>query len=202
MGREIVCTRKDGTLFPADLAVSQVNHFGLFTGILRDISSLKEMQRHILEIASEEQRRIGFELHDGTQQELTGLSLYANALQDTIQTAIEVDAPDSSVVQFNQNDFERLKHTASLLTKRIAETNEHVRDLAHGIMPVQIDAEGLRSALMELVTSINATRKSAANLSKWVRFLFGIIQRPRIFIASRRKLSPTHFDTGQRITSR
>ncbi len=159
MGREIVCTRKDGTLFPADLAVSQVNHFGLFTGILRDISSLKEMQRHILEIASDEQRRIGFELHDGTQQELTGLSLYANALQDTIQTAIEVDAPDSSVVQFNQNDFERLKHTASLLTKRIAETNEHVRDLAHGIMPVQIDAEGLRSALMELVTSINATKE-------------------------------------------
>ncbi len=69
--------------FPADLAVSQVNHLGLFTGILRDISSLKEMQRHILEIASEEQRRIGFELHDGTQQELTGLSLYANALQET-----------------------------------------------------------------------------------------------------------------------
>ncbi len=159
MGREVVCRRKDGTIFPADLAVSQVNHLGLFTGILRDISSLKEMQRHILEIASEEQRRIGFELHDGTQQELTGLSLYANALQETIQTAIELDAPDSSLVQFNQMDFERLKHTASLLTKRIAETNEHVRDLAHGIMPVQIDAEGLRSALMELVASINATKE-------------------------------------------
>ena len=45
--------------FPADLAVSQVNHLGLFTGILRDVSALKEMQRHVLEIASEEQRRIG-----------------------------------------------------------------------------------------------------------------------------------------------
>ncbi len=87
----------------------------LYTGILRDISSLKEMQRHILEIASEEQRRIGFELHDGTQQELTGLSLYANALQDTIQAAVELDSPDSPVVQFKPMDFGRLKHTVSLL---------------------------------------------------------------------------------------
>ncbi len=61
--REVLCRRKDGTTFPADLAVSQVDHLGLFTGILRDISSRKVMQRHILEIASDEPRRIGLELH-------------------------------------------------------------------------------------------------------------------------------------------
>ncbi len=158
VGREVVCRRKDGSTFPADLAVSQVDHLGLFTGILRDISSLKEMQRHVLEIASDEQRRIGFELHDGTQQELTGLSLYANALQETIQSAVEVQTDGSPLHQFKHTDFERLKHTASLLTKRISETNEHVRDLAHGIMPVQIDAEGLRSALVELAASINSRK--------------------------------------------
>lgn len=156
IGREVVCRRKDGSTFPADLAVSQVDHLGLFTGILRDVSSLKEMQRHILEIASDEQRRIGFELHDGTQQELTGLSLYANALQETIVSAVSIDTAGTQSYQFRAADFERLKHTAGLLTKRLAETNEHVRDLAHGIMPVQIDAEGLRSALVELAASIHS----------------------------------------------
>ncbi len=90
------------------------------------------MQRHILEVASDEQRRIGLELHDGTQQELTGLSLYANALQETIQTAADVDVSGSHLYQFKATDFERLKHTAELLTQRLAETSEHVRDLATG----------------------------------------------------------------------
>ena len=155
VGREVVCRRKNGSTFPADLAVSQVNHLGLFTGILRDVSALKEMQRHVLDIASEEQRRIGIELHDGTQQELTGLSLYANALQETLQTGVRIDPEGASLWQFKRVDFERLQHTAVLLTKRLAETNEHVRALAHGIMPVQIDAEGLRSALEELAASIS-----------------------------------------------
>jgi len=56
--REVLCRRKDGTTFPADLAVSQVDHLGLFTGILRDFTSREEMQQHILDIANEEQQRI------------------------------------------------------------------------------------------------------------------------------------------------
>jgi two-component system CheB/CheR fusion protein len=163
-GREVVCRRKDGSTFPADLAINQVDHLGLFTGILRDLSSRKEMQKHILDIASDEQRRIGLELHDGTQQELTGLSLYASALQDTIHTA---SAHTASAVEENNNatwhfdaaNFDRLRTIADLLSKRIAETNQHVRDLAHGIMPVQIDAEGLRSALIELASSVSSGEK-------------------------------------------
>jgi two-component system CheB/CheR fusion protein len=113
------------------------------------------MQKHILDIAAEEQRRIGLELHDGTQQELTGLSLYANARREIIQTAFHVDTNSNAVWKIEDSHFERLKIITDLLSKRIAETNQHVRDLAHGIMPVQIDAEGLRSALVELANSIN-----------------------------------------------
>ncbi len=155
-GREVICQRKDGSTFPADLAVSQVDHLGLFTGILRDISGRKQLEKHILEIAAEEQRRIGLELHDGTQQELTGLSLYANALQETISGASQTHNDSLAVWQFQAAEFQRLKSIAELLSKRLAETNQHVRDLAHGIMPIQIDAEGLRSALMDLTKSINS----------------------------------------------
>lgn len=38
------------------------------------------MERHILEVASEEQRRIDTDLHDGVGQELTGLSMIAATL--------------------------------------------------------------------------------------------------------------------------
>lgn len=167
IGREVICRRKDGQTFPADLSVSQVDHLGLFTGILRDVSNRKSMQKHILEIAADEQRRIGQELHDGTQQELTGLSLFASALGETLLTASrqsvetesELDSAQKTIEtrwEFVDADFERLKKLSSLLSKRLTEANQHVRDLAHGIMPVQIDAEGLRSALRELAAATDS----------------------------------------------
>ena len=42
------------------------------------------------------------------------------------------------------------------MAQRLSEANRHVRDLAHGIMPVQVDAEGLRSALSELAEATNS----------------------------------------------
>ncbi len=47
IGREVSCRRKDGTLFPADLTVSEVDHLGIFTGIIRDISDRKEVERSL-----------------------------------------------------------------------------------------------------------------------------------------------------------
>ncbi len=53
---------------------------------------------------------------------------------------------------------ERLRSTVSLMAKRLREANQHVRDLAHGIMPVQIDAKGLRYALHELAEATNSEK--------------------------------------------
>lgn len=43
-GREVTARRKDGSIFPADLAVSEVKGQGLFIGIVRDITDRKEAQ--------------------------------------------------------------------------------------------------------------------------------------------------------------
>src|SRR5262249_41008492 len=96
IGREVRGRRKDGSTFPLDLAVSEIDHLRLFTGILRDITRRKELEREVMEVAALEQRRIGQELHDGVGQELTGLSLMADALARRLQDAPPGWSPGSN----------------------------------------------------------------------------------------------------------
>jgi len=153
--QEVSARRKDGTRFPSEFATRRVDHLNLFVGVLRDVSDQKQLQAYLLEIASDEQRRIGQELHDGIQQELTGLSLFAGALSSLLENAKPGDNVDSLGVTLTKSDFERITQTATKLSQGLKEVNNHVRDLSHGIMPVQIDAEGLRSALGDLANATN-----------------------------------------------
>ena len=78
IGREVMGKRKDGSIFPLDLAVSEVR-FGAkrtFTGVVRDLTERKRLEGEILEAAEREQRRIGQDLHDGLGQQLTGHSAF------------------------------------------------------------------------------------------------------------------------------
>ncbi len=159
--REVLARHKDGSTFPVDLAISKVDHLGLYTGILRDITVRKQLQAHVLEIATDEQRRIGQELHDGTQQELTGLTLIAGALREFLESAITADGAAQSVGRtLAEDDYQRLRETAAKLTQGLNEANQHVQKLSHGIMPVQIDAEGLRSALAELAAATDEQQQT------------------------------------------
>ena len=155
IGREALGRRKDGSTFPVDLAVSEVEHLGLFTGIIRDISERKELQQHVLEIANEEQQRIGQELHDVTGQELTGLSLFAGRLPKILRGATQVETTGNSIYQLEEADFLRLQQIAARLSQGLTLANRHVHELSHGLMPVKIDAEGLRSALVELAAIVS-----------------------------------------------
>ncbi|XZE43508.1 chemotaxis protein CheB [Pirellulaceae bacterium SH467] len=156
---EVQAHRKDASTFPVDLVLSRVDHLRLYTGILRDITLRKQLQAQILEIATNEQSRIGQELHDGTQQELTGLTLFAGAINDFLDRATQKKDNESVEWRLQDLDFQRIKQALAKLTSGLIEANQHIHKLSHGIMPVQIDAEGLRSALAELAASTNATQK-------------------------------------------
>lgn len=139
--REVNACRKDGTLFPVVLSVVEIEHLGLFAGFVHDMTAAKTLREEILKIAMLEQRRIGQELHDGTQQELTGLGLLAHDLSEALT---------------RQGSHTEAK-LAARLANGIAQANLHVRSLAHGLVPVPVDAETLPAALAELARSTRAS---------------------------------------------
>jgi two-component system, LuxR family, sensor kinase FixL len=127
----VVGLRKDGSTFPLDLAVSEVNVGGrrTFTGILRDLTERKRLEHEILEIAEREQRRIGQDLHDGLGQQLTGIAFLTKTLQHRLSTEGRPEAADAGEV-------------ARLLGGAI----EQARALSRGLHPVEPKPEGLADA--------------------------------------------------------
>lgn len=133
VGREVQGQRKDGSLFPLELAVSEVGHLGLFTGILRDVSRRKALERQVVEIASQEEQRIGRELHDSVGQELTGLGMMAGALARRLKHGAGTE-----------------EELASKLTQGLNRVHQQVRALSREWIMAELDAEGLHVALDEL----------------------------------------------------
>ncbi|HWG43915.1 MAG TPA: PAS domain S-box protein [Gemmataceae bacterium] len=134
IGREFEARRKDGSVFPVELAVSEIEHLQLFTGIIRDNTRRKELEREVVEIASLQQRRIGQDLHDSVGQELTALSLLGKDLAETLQSD-PANAPPL------------LEH----MIQGLQRCQQALRAILRGLLPVTIDSEGLMAALSDLV---------------------------------------------------
>jgi two-component system sensor kinase FixL len=135
IGREVVGRRKDGSVFPVEVALAQIDHLRQFAGFIRDVSQRKELEREVLEIAATEQRRIGQELHDGIGQELTGLRFLTNTLEDMLP---DKDSPEAQLV--------------AKIGKTIKSTLEHVRAISRGLVTFTVNADGLMAALEGLVS--------------------------------------------------
>ena len=139
IGRETFARKKDGTLFPMELSVSEVklSDRRIFTGFIRDITERKRLEKEILEISEREQRRIGQDLHDGLCQHLAGIEMLSQVL------ARRLAAKDKD------------GHTrATEIARAVREAISQTRLLARGLSPVTLEAEGLMSALAELALNV------------------------------------------------
>jgi two-component system CheB/CheR fusion protein len=157
--------RKDGTPYDVELfitpSLAPEGRRASFVSIHRDVTERKDLQKHVLQAGVEEQRKIGQELHDGIGQELTGLTLVAGALVERLEgKSSSAGEPRANSLQ-QERELSRLRKIALRLKQGLADANRHVHQLSHGIVPVQVDSEGLASALIELA----ATTESAANVS-------------------------------------
>jgi PAS domain S-box-containing protein len=129
--------RKDGRKIDISLSISPIKgSSGEVIGasaIARDITEHKALQREVLEIAALEQCRIGQELHDGIGQELTGLTMLTQRLIGELTAG---NLPQSQA--------------ASKIGRLLEQALSHVRAVSKGLVPVEVDAEGLMVALAEL----------------------------------------------------
>jgi PAS domain S-box-containing protein len=138
--REIEARRKDGSVFPTDLTVSEIPHLKLFTGIHRDLTQRKQLEREIVEVATLEQQRIGQDLHDDCGQELTALGIMADSLMPSVEQG---GVPDAEVVRKIGQGVQRVLR--------------RVRNLAQGLARAEVEADHLPAALAELTSRLGET---------------------------------------------
>ncbi len=91
------------------------------------------LEKEILTISEREQQRIGHELHDSLCQHLTATALASQVLEEKLEEQSSPLVQDSKTI-------------INLIEEGIA----IARNLARGLFPVEIEAEGLLSALHEL----------------------------------------------------
>ena len=100
----------------------------------------QRLEREIIGISEREQERIGQDLHDGICQYLAALSCSAASLKSDLEG----------------HDLAAEARVADELAGFLRDAVIQIRNLARGLVPVQMDEAGLASALEELTAS--ATR--------------------------------------------
>ncbi len=144
IGREVVGLRRDGSVFPMDLAVSEVRTPSrrLFTGFVRDLTERRRLEAEVLEISEQERRRIGQDLHDGICQQLAGLALVTHSIEGKLRKARRPEA-------------DQIARCRDEIAGIISET----RRLARGLCPVVLESDGLMAALDELARSTHQPKR-------------------------------------------
>jgi PAS domain S-box-containing protein len=106
---------------------------------LRDeMRERRRLEREIILVAEQEQRRIGQELHDGLGQQLTALAFLSAVLAARLREA-QVDAAAD----------------AEQMERMLGEAVSHTRLLARGLFPVELEANGLMVALEQLAANVS-----------------------------------------------
>jgi PAS domain S-box-containing protein len=105
-----------------------------------EIVERNRLEREIIRISEREQRRIGQDLHDGLCQELAAIAFMTGAVATRMGRN---SAPETG----------RIRDVSLLLNESIV----RCRDIARGLHPVEMDADGLMVALNDLAVRTKQT---------------------------------------------
>jgi signal transduction histidine kinase len=106
--------------------------------LTHEIQARERLEKEILEVSERERQRIGHDLHDGLCQHLTATAMAAQVLAQKLEArAISESAAAGELVQL------------------IAQGTGMARNMAHGIAPLEMEPEGLVTALRTLADNVS-----------------------------------------------
>lgn len=136
-GREIVAVVEcftDRTVKGSENLLPTLSAVGLELG---RVVERRRLQEGYTEAVWEQQRKIAQELHDGLGQELSGVGYLAKSLAESLR----------GTEQFQ---------IAEMAKEGIGRSLDQIRGMAKGVLPVDLDSEGLMSALAQLAETTAA----------------------------------------------
>ncbi len=108
--------------------------------LTNEIQERMRLEKELLEISEREQRQIGHDLHDSLGQHLTATAFASQVLAEQLKSLPEIGSARNLV---------KMVEDAIILT----------RTLAHGLQPVELEAEGLMDGFQELARTIGGRFK-------------------------------------------
>ena len=117
-------------------------------GTLHDVTERKQLEKQVLEVSENEQRRIGQDLHDDLCQHLAGIEFMSQALHQRLENA-------------GNREADLAHQVADLVRGAINQT----RSLARGLSPVQLESRGLTAALQDLAEHVHHLFNVECNLA-------------------------------------
>lgn len=172
IGREVQAQRRDGSVFPIDLSVSefQANGQRMFTGIIRDISERKayeheariwqeELERRVeegtreLTLANEELRDLNFFIAHDLKTPIRAVHNYVDFLAEALEGKLEGDAAD---------DLKHLKQANQELHSMVEDLLAYSQ-LGQGrhLTPTENDIRSLIDSIGSQLTAKNGHRVTA-----------------------------------------
>jgi PAS domain S-box-containing protein len=129
---------KNGERINVALTVTQLKDerggaYGICS-IVQDIRERKRLEQQLAQLADEERRMIGRELHDSLGQQITAMGMIATGLTHQL----DGQSPQAE--------------TAAKLEMSVLEAQRMLRTLSKGLLPVAVDAHGLAAALESLAS--------------------------------------------------
>jgi len=108
------------------------------TNIVTTVIQRRSLEKEIFEIAENEQRRIGEDLHDSVCQDLISAGLFAKSLQ---QKLVAKSLPESN--------------EAGELMRIACETAKRIREIARGFIPADLNADSFVALLRAAAKDVN-----------------------------------------------
>ena len=133
--RQFQGQKRNEFFFPIELNVNEVQltEESFYTGLIKDISLSRELEKQVLAIAESERFKIGQELHDGVGQMLSAINLMIKTLSRKLRSN-ELPGADE----------------LDEITDMVKEADEEVRQLSHGFAHIELEKEGLPVALKRM----------------------------------------------------